>query len=160
MDHSRLEKNDDRIESLKASNESCRPTNISIPVTSIDEWVEGLLHLPTTDGISQGEGFGQTAAILFAGVFGGFDGPSSIYENVGYRLASRSQGIPVLRIDYRYPAILPSCIQDLRSSMTYLENKYAISRFVLVGWSFGGAVAYTTTTLDRGMVAMLSLISC
>lgn len=129
----------------------CRPTNVSIPVESVAEWVEGLLHLPPEKASSSTSGLGRVAVIMFAGIYGGFDGPSGIYEEVGLRLANNSPGIPVLRLDYRYPSILPDCIEDVRSSMTYLEGKYAISKFVLVGWSFGGAVAYTTTALDKGM---------
>ncbi|KAK3935173.1 hypothetical protein QBC46DRAFT_423577 [Diplogelasinospora grovesii] len=48
-------------------------------------------------------------------------------------------GVPTLRRDYRYPARNRFCAEDVQAAMKFLQDMYALERFVLVGWSFGGA---------------------
>lgn len=79
-------------------------------------------------------------------------GPSSIYLSIADKLASLKQGIPVMRLDYRYPARNKYCVADVQAAMKYLEAGYGISRFVLVGWSFGGAPVYTLGGCDERVV--------
>ncbi|KAL9121067.1 MAG: hypothetical protein Q9187_002372 [Circinaria calcarea] len=75
------------------------------------------------------------------------------------KLASLKRGIPVLRLDYRYPARNKYCVRDVESAMNYLEKSYAVSRFVLVGWSFGGAPVFTVGGKDRRVVGCATVAS-
>lgn len=77
-------------------------------------------------------------------------GPSAMYISMGDKLASPStgHGIPVLRLDYRFPARNRYCVADTVAAMGYLEQRFAISRFVLVGWSFGGAPVFSAAAKE------------
>jgi hypothetical protein len=120
-----------------------------IPVHN-DGKVKAFLHLPASypksnDTSSQNETQPQhqpdphpvvnAAAILLSGSGGGVVGPSSMYLSIGAKLSNlrRGCGIPVLRMDYRYPAQTDPCVTDVLSAMDWLESEYAIRRFVLVG---------------------------
>ncbi|OAL36484.1 hypothetical protein AYO20_04100 [Fonsecaea nubica] len=91
-------------------------------------------------------------AILLSGAGGGVVGPSSMYVSVGDKLASLRQGMPVLRLDYRYPAHDAPCVEDVTAAMDHLEEQYSIRRFVLVGWSFGGAPVVSFPYLEGANV--------
>ena len=64
----------------------------------------------------------QTAAILLSGAGGGLVGPSSMYLGIATKLSILKQGIPVLRLDYRYPARNSYCVADVLAAMDYLEH--------------------------------------
>ncbi|KAL8910841.1 MAG: hypothetical protein Q9172_007778, partial [Xanthocarpia lactea] len=86
--------------------------------------VPGILHLPANHPSSSS----KTAAILLSGAGGGLVGPSSIYLNLGAKLPLlHPNGIPVLRLDYRYPARNKYCVADVLAAMSYLEHEYAIA---------------------------------
>jgi len=70
----------------------------------IDGTVPGFLHVPQNYQRDGSEGHENTAAILLSGAGGGVVGPSSIYLSMGDKLAHLRNGIPVLRMDYRFPA--------------------------------------------------------
>lgn len=139
--------------------------------------VSGFLHLPASlrkQGVDEG-GFFQNsnaprvdalqvdapkvAAILLSGAGGGTIGPSSIYLTLATRLSSLVSGIPVLRLDYRYPARTRPCVADALAAMNHLQRAYQISRFVLVGWSFGGAPVFTAGAADRRVVGCVMVAS-
>ena len=109
--------------------------------------VRGFLHVP------QKPQRNPTAAILLSGASGGLVGPSSMYLSIADKITSLTSGIPVLRLDYRYPARNKYCVADVRGAMQYLEDNYAVSHFVLVGWSFGGAPVFTLGGSDKRVVA-------
>ncbi|KAI4112917.1 MAG: hypothetical protein LQ338_008256 [Usnochroma carphineum] len=143
---------------------------LTIKVTdSLDGAVPGILHLPSSydhNSTPTGGKDGKTppppqrtAAILLSGAGGGLVGPSSIYLGMATKLASLRQGIPTLRLDYRYPARNKYCVADVLAAMSHLENKYTISRFVLVGWSFGGAPVFTVGGSDRRVVGCATVAS-
>ena len=88
------------------------------------------------------------AAILLSGASGGLVGRSGIYLSMADKLANLNCGIPVMRMDYRYPARNKYCVPDLVAAMDYLQNRYAVSRFVLGGWSYGGAPVFTVGEQD------------
>ena len=126
-----------------------------------DGAVPGVLHLPhnydhATQSSVQKTG---TAAILVSGASGGLVGPSSVYLGMATKLASLNQGVPVLRLDYRYPARNQYCVADVLAAMSYLEREHAISRFVLVGWSFGGAPVFTIAGNDKRVVGCATVAS-
>ncbi|KAK3301800.1 Alpha/Beta hydrolase protein [Chaetomium strumarium] len=147
-----------RLES--ATHKTGQVESLSIEVDdSQGGFVPGFLHLPpdfvnTTTTTSTNTNTNnpasalpphhhRTAAILLSGAGGGVAGPSSIYLSLACKLATLGRGIPALRLDYRFPARTDACCHDVRAAMAYLGDMYGLDRFVLVGWSFGGAVVYT-----------------
>jgi pimeloyl-ACP methyl ester carboxylesterase len=81
-----------------------------------------------------GEGDGDGGAALFlGGAIGGLSGPSGLY----HRVAKRTGGF---RVHYRFPGELDECVADVLLLVAMLERR-GTERVVLVGHSFGGAVA-------------------
>jgi hypothetical protein len=125
----------------------CTVERLSMPVGR--EFVRGFLHLPSgysRDNVDRV----AAAAILCSGAHGGVAGPSGSYISIGDKLATLHQGVPVLRVDYRYAADTKPCSEDVIAAMDYLENEYSIAKFVLVGWSFGGAPVFTVAAKEKG----------
>lgn len=120
----------------------------------IDGTVPAFLHLPESHRNQQ-----DTAAILLSGAGGGVVGPSGIYISIADKLASLRNGLPVLRMDYRIPACNKYCVVDVLAAMDYLSSRYNVSRFVLVGWSFGGAPVFTVGGQDSRVVACTTIAS-
>ena len=101
----------------------------------------------------------KTAAILLSGAGGGVVGPSGIYLPIADKLALLNKGIPVMRLDYRVPAQNRYCVTDVKAAMDYLQNEYSVSRFVLTGWSFGGAPVFTVGGKDARVVGCATVAS-
>jgi alpha/beta superfamily hydrolase len=101
----------------------------------------------------------KTAVILMSGASGGVAGPSSIYISMADKIASLRQGIPVLRMDYRYPARSKYCVADVLAAMDFLQRALGIGRFVLVGWSFGGAPVMAVGGQDDRVVGCATIAS-
>ncbi|KAG9668829.1 alpha/beta-hydrolase, partial [Aureobasidium melanogenum] len=120
----------------------------------IDGIVPAFLHLPKDYQNKQ-----KTAAILLSGAGGGVVGPSSIYLSMADKLASLQNGLPVLRMDYRFPARNKFCVPDVLAAMDYLKIQHNVSRFVLVGWSFGGAPVFTVGGQDARVVGCATVAS-
>jgi len=121
-----------------------------------DGSVPGILHLPSTVSATSAS---KTAAILLSGAGGGVVGPSAIYLSLADKLASLKQAVPALRLDYRYPARNKYCVRDVLAAMKQLEESYQIERFVLVGWSFGGAPVFTIGGQDKRVVGCATVAS-
>lgn len=100
-----------------------------------------------------------TAAILLSGAGGGVTGPSGIYLSMADKLAALDAAIPTFRLDYRFPARNTLCCADVLAGMEYLEAGFGISRFVLVGWSFGGAPVFTVAGKDERVVGCATVAS-
>jgi len=86
-------------------------------------------------------------------------GPSSIYLSLADKLASLKQPVPALRLDYRYPARNKYCVRDVLAAMKELQDSYQIEKFVLVGWSFGGAPVFTIGGQDKRVVGCATVAS-
>ena len=65
-----------------------------------------------------------------------------IYPSLADKL-SLLLGIPVIRLDYRQPSKSGYCTADVIASFDYLERQFQSTRFVVVGWSFGGSPCFT-----------------
>ncbi|KAJ9101709.1 hypothetical protein QFC21_003047 [Naganishia friedmannii] len=125
--------------------------------------VPGFLHLPhgfASD--SSDTAASKTAVILLSGAGGGVTGPSGIYLSIADKLSSIAHlAIPALRLDYRYPARNKYCCADVMAAMDHLTAAYPdhISRFVLVGWSFGGAPVLTVGGSDQRVIGCATIAS-
>jgi pimeloyl-ACP methyl ester carboxylesterase len=83
-------------------------------------------------------------AVLFGGVGGGFDTPAGgLYVRLGRHLPQ--DGVSVLRVRFRRPGELDDCVADVLEAVAWAEVQ-GLSRFGLVGHSFGGAVAITAAS--------------
>jgi pimeloyl-ACP methyl ester carboxylesterase len=79
------------------------------------------------------------AVVACGGAMGGLLGPAEgLYHRLGVHLAG--QGAPVLRVSYRRPNDLDACCLDVAAAVQLAVGAGA-SRVVVMGHSFGGAVA-------------------
>ncbi|KAL8720318.1 MAG: hypothetical protein Q9225_002805 [Loekoesia sp. 1 TL-2023] len=147
---------------LAANKEPPLTESLTIKVAdSLNGAVPAILHLPSnfSKGTQNANNTPRTAAILLSGTSGGIVGPSSIYLGMATKLASLHHGIPAMRLDYRYPARNKYCVADVLAAMNHLEKEHAVSKFVLVGWSFGGAPVFTVGGSDRRVVGCATVAS-
>lgn len=135
-----------------------KPLTIKV-IDGKDGAVPAFLHLPHNYQEKQSDTHKRTAAILLSGAGGGVVGPSGIYLSIADKLASLNKAIPVMRLDYRFPARNQYCVSDVKAAMEYLQNKYSVSRFVLTGWSFGGAPVFTVGGNDTRVVGCATVAS-
>jgi len=149
------------VDALSAAKKQlCNVKPVEIKVQDgVDGKVPGFLHVPQNYRREQSEGREKTAAILLSGAGGGVVGPSSMYLSMADKLASLRKGIPVLRMDYRVPARNKYCVPDVLAAMDYLHTGYGVSRYVLVGWSFGGAPVFTVGGQDDRVVGCATVAS-
>jgi alpha-beta hydrolase superfamily lysophospholipase len=101
---------------------------------------------------------GETGAVVFiSGASGGFDGPA---DGVYARLASAlvPAGETSLRLQYRHPGEFDECLLDVLAAFSFLKGIGA-ERAVVVGHSFGGAVAVRATELSPFVSAVVAMSS-
>ena len=99
--------------------------------------MEGLLGI-----LWHGPDWSEDAVLLCGGGMGGFLGPGeALYPWLGDHLAER--GMATLRVDYRRPNHLEACVLDVCAAAD-LASQRGATRFVVIGHSFGGAVAVNT----------------
>jgi alpha/beta superfamily hydrolase len=93
--------------------------------------------------------------IWVCGARGGFGGPG---QGAYVRLAEalRQEGIVSLRLDYRYPNVLPECALDILAGVAYLQQDRA-RPVVLVGHSFGGAVVIAAGAVHTHVAGVVAL---
>lgn len=89
--------------------------------------------------------------VMVGGAMGGTLGPGNgLYNDFGHALAE--VGIPSIRLSYRKPNDMDSCCVDLAAAVQLLIGSGA-DRVVLMGHSFGGAVAIRVAVGLSEMVA-------
>lgn len=147
-----------RLDEVVSNHATVRPLGIEVD-DDPDGEVPGFLHLPPGADLTFPAANHRTGAILVSGAGGGVSGPSSIYLSLACKLATLGSGVPTLRLDYRYPARNRYCTRDVRAAMSYLESAYGLNRFVLVGWSFGGAPVFTVGASDERVVGCATVAS-
>lgn len=92
------------------------------------------------------------AIVACAGAMGGLIGPAEgLYQALGDLWSAR--GVPVLRVDYRQPNDMDSCCVDVASAVQLAIAGGGADRVVLMGHSFGGAVAVRVGVGLGAMVA-------
>ena len=96
------------------------------------------------------------AAVLVSGARGGLDGPSGIYPELASRL--QMAGIAAVRLNYRSPNRLTECVADVHAAVTAIR-RHGVERAVLIGWSFGGAVAIAAGVCGDTIVGVATLAS-
>lgn len=106
-----------------------------------------LWHVPPADAPRQ-----PGALVLCGGAMGGLLGPGdALYHRLGLEWADR--GVPVLRVSYRRPNDLDLCCIDVAAAAQLAIGGAGADRVVLMGHSFGGAVAVRVGVGLREMVA-------
>ncbi len=96
--------------------------------------LEGLLTL-----LWHGERGATELVLACGGAMGGLLGPANgLYHDLGNSLAAR--GIGLVRVSYRRPNDLAACTLDVGAAAD-LGFRAGARRFVVIGHSFGGAVA-------------------
>jgi len=104
-----------------------------------------LWHRPPHDAERSG-----AAVVACGGAMGGLLGPGhGLYHHLGERWAAR--GVPFLRVGYREPNNLDLCAHDLACGVEYARDAGA-ERVVVMGHSFGGAVAIRAAVVMPGSV--------
>ncbi|MEI7617919.1 MAG: dienelactone hydrolase family protein [Actinomycetota bacterium] len=80
------------------------------------------------------------AIVACGGAMGGLLGPADgLYHQLGEVWASR--GVPVIRVSYRRPNDMDACCIDVAAAVQLAVAGGGAERVVLMGHSFGGAVA-------------------
>src|SRR6059058_2052265 len=95
---------------------------------------------------------GNAAVVWVFGAGGGLGGPAGgLYE----RLASQLQpeGIASLQVAYRQPGRMQPCVADTLAGVAYFQT-LGISRIILVGHSFGGAVVINAGAASADVIAV------
>ena len=91
------------------------------------------------------------AIVMCGGALGGLLGPGhGLYHVLGERWSAR--GVRAVRVDYRSPNDLDRCAHDLACGVEWARDAGA-ERIVVMGHSFGGAVAIRTAVLMAASVA-------
>ena len=92
------------------------------------------------------------AIVLCGGAMGGLLGPGeALYHRLGVEWSAR--GVPVLRVSYRKPNDLDQCCVDVAAAVQLAIGGAGADRVVLMGHSFGGAVAVRVGVGLHDMVA-------
>jgi hypothetical protein len=123
---------------------------------------EGLRHVEiyTLDGLLtflwHGVESAEHVILMCGGAMGGLLGPAGgLYHDLGVALAA--QGMGAIRVGYRRPNHLESCALDLGAAAD-IANRGGAKSFVVIGHSFGGAVAVNAgVALRRVMRGVITL---
>ena len=114
--------------------------------------LEGLLTF-----LWHGDPGADRVVLMCGGAMGGLLGPASgLYHALGDTLAA--QGLGAIRVGYRRPNDLPACVLDVAGAAD-LAHRNGARRFVVIGHSFGGAVAINAGCMLRPMVAGVVTLS-
>ena len=96
------------------------------------------------------------AVVMVGGSRGGTRGPAGVDAPLANRL--RAAGIAALRLEYRQPNRLAACVADVVEAVAHLERQ-GMGRVVLIGWSFGGAVAISAGAASDTVVGVATVAS-
>ena len=122
---------------------------LAVQTVSVDEHLDHV-ELYTTEGLLTLLWHGPTSpdattprrrvVVCVGGAMGGLLGPDGgLYHQLGRALVAEHD-IGLIRVGYRRPNHLPTCVHDTLAAME-LASRRGADRFVTLGHSFGGAVA-------------------
>jgi hypothetical protein len=135
------------IVGLRTRPEDSAPGEMAVDLNTTRGVIETMLH-PCE---------GKTGCAIFVGgAMAGLDGPADkIYERLGRDLVAA--GVTSLRVQWRKPGEFEECVMDALAACSFLRGIGA-ERAVIVGHSFGGAVAVKAGELGDliGAVAAMS----
>lgn len=95
------------------------------------------------------------AIVACGGAMGGLLGPANgLYHDLGRRWSQR--GVPVVRVSYRRPNDMDACCLDVAATVEMAVEAGA-SKVILVGHSFGGAVAVRVGVAMDEVAAVVTL---
>ena len=113
--------------------------------------MRGLLTLlwhEVPDGVAPA----PAAIVACGGAMGGLLGPAEgLYQRLGERWSHA--GVPVIRVGYRRPNDLDACCIDVAAAVQLAVAGGGAERVVVMGHSFGGAVAVRVGVALETMVA-------
>ncbi len=113
-------------------------------------WHEGVGHESKVQSSSR-----STALVACGGAMGGLLGPcDGVYQELGDRWSARS--VPVVRVSYRRPNDLDACCLDVAAAVQMVVES-GVERVVLIGHSFGGAVAVRVGVAMDEVVGVVTL---
>lgn len=100
---------------------------------------------------------GDAAVVWVGGAGGGLDGPAhGLYPRLAGELAS--EGIASLRLNYRHPNFLEPCVLDTLLGVAFMAMR-DLKRVVVVGHSFGAAVAISAGAMSPAVLGVAALSS-
>lgn len=125
----------DALQVMASSDVMLTPSLRHIEMYTMRGLLTLLWHEPAEDVPKQ-----PGALVLCGGAMGGVLGPGdALYHRLGVEWAAR--GVPVLRVSYRKPNDLDLCRVDLAAAVQLAIGGALADQVVLMGHSFGGAVA-------------------
>jgi alpha/beta superfamily hydrolase len=137
----------DALDVMASSDAMLTPTLRHIEMYTRRGLLTLLWHTPA-DGTPVQPG----AVVLCGGAMGGLLGPGdALYHRIGEVWAAR--GVHVLRVSYRRPNDLDMCCLDAAAAAQLAIGGGGADRFVIMGHSFGGAVAVRVGVGLRDMLA-------
>lgn len=123
----------------------------------------GLRHIEgfTFEGLLtflwHGDPANERVVLMCGGALGGLLGPAeALYHDLGETFAAA--GIGSIRVGYRRPNDLDACVLDVAGAAD-LAHRNGARRFVVMGHSFGGAVAVNAGIALRPMVSGVVTLS-
>jgi pimeloyl-ACP methyl ester carboxylesterase len=143
----------------KVDRQAIKPSiarRITIKVTDpLNHEAPAILHEPRSTPETNRP---PSAVVLVSGAGGGVSGPAGIYPSLADKIALLLS-IPCIRLDYREPARTPYCVADMQASFDYLRDTFGSTRFVIVGWSFGGSPCFTVAAREPTRVAGVATVA-
>ena len=137
----------DALQVMASSDAMLTPTLRHVEMYTMRGLLTLLWHEPA-EGVEVQPG----ALVLCGGAMGGLLGPGdALYQRLGEVWSRR--GVAVLRVSYRRPNDLDLCCVDLAAAVQLAIGGAGADRVVLMGHSFGGAVAVRVGVGLNEMVA-------
>lgn len=137
----------DALQVMASSEVMLTPTLQHVEMYTMRGLLSLMWHVPPGSAPTQ-----PGALVLCGGAMGGLLGPGdALYHRLGVEWAER--GVPVLRVSYRRPNDLDLCCIDVAAAAQLAIGGAGADKVVLMGHSFGGAVAVRVGVGLREMVA-------
>ena len=137
----------DALQVMASSDVMVTPTLRHVEMYTMRGLLSLLWHEPP-----QGVPAQPGALVLCGGAMGGLLGPGdAMYHRLGEAWSQR--GVPVLRVSYRKPNDMDLCCVDVAAAVQLAIGGAGADKVVLMGHSFGGAIAVRVGVGLNEMVA-------